>query len=157
MKSNQNKARKTVALCDNEDDISLVLFSANQGSSIVQVPVSHEKLTAILQNCWTDNYSLPDMLADSVDRLAGRAYEPAHCLVVRVTPQVVRHLRAYGRSNVKSAKGNLSSIASNTLKMAMLYREFIQEATDRFVRYAKAEGFAADDQNRLLDSLLKAR
>ena len=146
-----------VAPCNDEGDISLVLFSATQGSSIAQVDLSRDKLTAILQNCWDDNYSLHDMLADSVDRLAGRAYEPKDCLVVRVTPQVKRHLRAYGRNNLKSARGNLSETASAALAVAMLHREFIQEATGRLVRYAKAEGFEPRDQERLINSLLKAR
>jgi hypothetical protein len=69
-----------------------------------------------------------------------------------------RHLRAYGRSNVRAANGNLSLIAGAALKVAMLHRIFIEEASGQFVRYAKAEGFDdSDDQEKLMESLLAAR
>ncbi len=77
-------------------------------------------------------------------------------ITIRLSPQIRRHLRAYGKNNFTAARGNLALISESVIRMAMLHREFIQNATDKFVRYAKAEGFE-NDQPRLFNSLLKAR
>jgi hypothetical protein len=92
-------------------------------------------------------------------RKTGRViHDPAEWITIHVSSQIRRHLRAYGRSNVVAANGNLSLIAGAALKVAMLHRKFIEEASCRFVRYAKAEGFdSADGHEKLMKSLLAAR
>lgn len=93
-----------------------------------------------------------------IDRKTGQVlYDPAERLAIHVSPQVQRHLRAYGRNNIRSAEGNLSLIAEVALSMAMMHREFIQEATDRCARYARAEGFEPGQHAQLITSLLEAR
>jgi hypothetical protein len=93
------------------------------------------------------------------DRKTGQViHDPAEWITVRVSSQIRRHLRAYGRHNVRAANGNLSLIAGAALKVAMLHRKFIEEASGRFARYAKAEGFDdSDGQEKLMKSLLAAR
>jgi len=78
-------------------------------------------------------------------------------VMVRISPQVRRHLLAFGRANVISANGNLSHIAEAAINITMLHREFLHEATNRFARYAKAEGFEPNQHYQLIESMLAAR
>ncbi len=77
-------------------------------------------------------------------------------VTVRLSRQMRRHLRAYGRSVFHGANGDLDILSASVLKIAMMHREFIEAAACKFVRYAEAEGFG-EDQARLHESLLMAR
>jgi hypothetical protein len=58
------------------------------------------------------------------DRKTGRViHDPAEWLTIHVSPQVRRHLRAFGRCNVNASHGDLSLIAGAALKVAMLHRK----------------------------------
>lgn len=84
--------------------------------------------------------------------------KPRHYCVIRVglTPALQRQLLKYGRNNCVAARGNLNTIAEAALFIAMLHRKFIQNATNKIVRYAKAEGFAPSEYVQLIDSRLEA-
>jgi hypothetical protein len=82
-----------------------------------------------------------------------------YCVIrAGISPSVQRQLLKFGRSNFISAKGNIFLIAEAVLSLAMLHREFIENAACKIVRYAKAEGFVKpEDHFRLIESLLKAK
>jgi hypothetical protein len=55
------------------------------------------------------------------------------------------------------ADGNISYIAEGVLGIAMVHREFIERATEVFIRYQESEGFDISFQSKLQDTLLNAK